>query len=310
MPKIGISACVMGSKVRYDGGHKRSSFVMDKLGSYVSFVPLCPEVGMGMSVPRPTIHLRETAHGIRLTDSKDGSIDHTDKMQRFFSQHLEQLAPLDGYILAAKSPSCGMERIKVYSEEGELQRKDGQGLFVQLLKQHFPHLPMEEDGRLNDAGLRESFVTRIFAYQAFREQVASNPSVSSLVAFHSRYKLLIMSYSPVVYRQLGRLVANAKVHLESAIEQYLGLMMQALSKVPNRKKQTNVLMHIQGYFKSHLNKADKHELCEQIEAFRLGHLPLMAPLTLLKHYLRRYPNDYLQQQAFFDPYPSTLGLRG
>lgn len=310
MPKIGISACVMGSNVRFDGGHKRSSFVMDKLAPFVSLVPLCPEVGMGMGIPRPTIHLRETGQGLRLTDAKDGAVDHTQRMHDFFAQQAAQLAELDGYILAAKSPSCGMERIKVYSEQGALLRKDGQGLFVQLVRQHFPHLPLEEDGRLNDPGLRESFITRIFAHRAYREQVLAKPSVAALVAFHSRYKLLIMSYSPSLYRQLGRLVAHCKGHLQTAIEEYLGLMMQALCKAPNRKRQTNVLMHIQGYFKGHLNPADKHELCEHIEGFRLGHLPLMAPLTLLKHYLRRFPNEYLQQQAFFEPFPATLGLRG
>lgn len=309
MPRIGVSACVMGDKVRYDGGHKQSTFVTRQLHSHVIYQPICPEVGIGLPVPRPTIHLREMADGLHLTDSRNGMLDHTEALQSFFTQQLPKLEKLDGYILAAKSPSCGMERIKVYDENGQLLHRQGQGLFVQLLHKHFPHLPMEEDGRLNDAGLRESFITRVFVYQEFRDKVMNNPSVHGLVTFHSRHKLLVMAYNPQLYQALGRLVAKAKGAEQTTAEAYLALMMKALSKPTNRRKHTNVLMHMQGYFKRHLKSADKRELTEQIEHFRLGQLPLMAPITLLKHHLRHFPNDYLAQQSYFSPYPQELGLR-
>ncbi|GGD77978.1 YbgA family protein [Lacimicrobium alkaliphilum] len=308
-PVVGISSCVLGEKVRYDGGHKRSAFVTDKLSEFIRFAPACPEMGIGMPVPRPTIHIREIGQQQRLTDSRDAQVDHTDKMQAYFSARLPQLSQLDGYILAAKSPSCGMERIKVYTPEGELLHRKGQGIFVQMLKQQFPDLPMEEDGRLNDEGLRESFITRIFAYHDFRRQVLNTLSVRALVDFHSRNKMLVMAYSPQAYQALGRLVAGAKGHEETISKQYLTLMMRALSKPTNRRKHTNVLMHLQGYFKKQLDKADKQELCEQIDKYRLGYVPLMAPVTLLRHHLKKYPNDYLQQQRYLQPYPEALGLR-
>ncbi|WP_088328429.1 DUF523 and DUF1722 domain-containing protein [Lacimicrobium sp. SS2-24] len=309
-PLVGISSCVLGEKVRYDGGHKRSAFVTDTLAGFVRFVPNCPEMGIGMPVPRPTIHIREIAQQPRLTNSRDASVDHTDDMKAFLTAKLSQLQQLDGYVLAAKSPSCGMERIKVYTEQGELLHRNGQGIFVQLLKEHFPDLPMEEDGRLNDQGLRESFITRIYVYHDFRHNVKNELSASALVDFHSRHKMLIMAYSPHAYQTLGRLVANVKGQEESTASQYLTLMMKALSKPTNRRKHTNVLMHLQGYFKKQLDKADKHELSEQIDKYRLGYTPLMAPVTLLRHHLKNHPNAYLSRQSYLQPYPEALGLRG
>lgn len=309
MPKIGVSACVMGDKVRYDGGHKQSSFVTQQLQPHVTYQPICPELGIGMPVPRPTIHLREMSDGVHLTDSRNGLLDHTEAMQQFFARQLPILEQLDGYVVAAKSPSCGMERIKVYDSEGQLLHRAGQGLFTQLLKAHFPHLPVEEDGRLNDAGLRESFITRVFVYHEFRHKVMASLSVHALVKFHSRHKLLVMAYSPVLYRALGRLVAQAKGQEHTIAQEYLALMMQALSKPTNRRKHTNVLMHMQGYFKRDLMPADKRELSQQIDDYRLGRVPLLAPVTLLKHHLRHFPNAYLAQQSYFDPYPQELGLR-
>lgn len=309
-PLVGISSCVLGEKVRYDGGHKRSGFVTGNLANFVRFIPTCPEMGVGMPVPRPAIHIREIGQQQRLTDARDATLDHTDKMQAFFSARLAQLGKLDGYILAAKSPSCGMERIKVYSEQGELLHRKGQGLFVQLLKQYFPDLPMEEDGRLNDEGLKESFITRLFAYHDFRQQVTEQLSARALVDFHSQYKMLVMAYNPQAYQALGRLVAGAKGQEEITARQYLTLMMSALSKPTNRRKHTNVLMHFQGYFKKQLGKADKQELSEQIDKYRLGYVPLMAPITLLRHHLNNHPNAYLQQQRYLQPFPEALGLRG
>lgn len=315
MIKIGVSSCVLGQSVRYDGGHKRSGFVVKKVDELFEMVPICPEVGMGMPVPRPTIHVREkaTESGIRhrLVDTKDGTIDHTDKLNHFFGRVQQNIDSLDGYIVAAKSPTCGMERIKVYSENGDMQHRKGTGMFVALLKQHFPFLPIEEDGRLNDKGLKESFFVRVMAHNAFRERVLAEPSIHHLVQFHSDHKLLLMAYKPELYRQLGRVVANAsKSELQTLLVEYQTLFMQALTRTASRKKHSNVLMHIQGYFKKQLNKSEKAELSQEIEHYRLGYVPLHAPLTLLKHHLMAYPNDYLLKQVYLQPFPLELGLSG
>lgn len=311
--KIGVSSCVLGQSVRYDGGHKQSRFVSNKVAHLFDLIPLCPEVGMGMPVPRPTIHIREfqgdSGSQLRLVDSKDASLDHTGSLKKYYDSIHHQLSEFDGYIVAAKSPSCGMERIKVYNEQGELLHRKGMGLYVAHLKERFPSLPIEEDGRLNDQGLRESFFTRVMAHYHFRTQVLANPSVKSLVDFHSRYKFLILAYKPDIYRQLGRVVANAKVgELSSTISEYQSLMMFAMSRTVSRKKHTNVLMHLQGFFKKLISTEEKKELSQQIEHYRLGYVPLLAPLTLLRHYLQKYPNPYLEQQVYLQPFPLELGL--
>ncbi|MCY7296380.1 YbgA family protein [Alteromonas sp. a30] len=313
MIKIGVSSCVVGSKVRYDGGHKRSSFVATTVSDIFQMVPFCPEVGMGMSVPRPTIHIRDFTNGdngdLRLVDSKDGSIDHTPKMAVYFSKIESQIQELDGYIVAAKSPSCGMERIKVFNKQGDMMHRKGQGLFVSHLKRAFPNLPIEEDGRLNDQGLKDSFFARVTAHHRFRKMVLEEPSVNSLVQFHSQFKFLVLAHKPDIYRLMGRVVANAKSQgLESSIKEYFTLMMSALSKASTRKTHTNVLMHLQGFLKKSLTKDEKQELCEQIELYRTGLVPLLAPLTLLRHHLKRHPNQYLENQAYMHPYPLELGI--
>lgn len=315
MTKIGVSSCVLGDKVRFDGGHKCSRFVADKVSELYKLVPICPEVGMGMAVPRPTIHLRQVLKGgkidIRLVDTKDAAIDHTQAMSKFITQVKSKIVDLDGYIVAAKSPSCGMERIKIYNENGDLLHRKGVGMYVARMKQLFPNLPIEEDGRLNDKGLRESFFTRVTAHQQFRTQVLEQASVSNLIKFHSRNKFLILAYKQDIYRQLGRVVAHAsKGDLQTVLSEYLSLMMLALSRTPSRKKHTNVLMHFQGFFKKHLTKEEKHELAENIEFYRMGLMPLLAPLTLLKHHLKKHPNEYLEQQSFFRPFPLELGIQG
>lgn len=311
--KIGVSSCVLGQSVRYDGGHKKSGFVAKKVADIFELVPICPEVGMGMPIPRPTIHLREFHQDdnieIRLVDSKDGSIDHSDAMEHFYQSVHSRLAEMDGYIVAAKSPSCGMERIKVYTEHGDLLHRKGMGLYVAKMQAHFPNLPIEEDGRLNDQGLRESFFVRVMAHHEFRTQVLEQPSVRNLVAFHSRYKFLILACKEDIYRQLGRIVAQAaRSELDSTLSEYQSLMMAALSRAVSRKKHTNVLMHLQGFFKKHLSQEEKRELSQSIEHFRLGYVPLLAPLTLLRHHLKRFPNPYLEQQAYLQPFPLELGL--
>lgn len=307
--KLGTSACVLGQTVRYDGGHKRSAFVSKNVAEHFELVPFCPEVGMGMPVPRPTIHIREINETQRLVDSKNKDIDHTEKNVQFFEQIKARIEKLDGFLLAAKSPTCGLERIKIYDADGKLIHRKGTGMFVQLLQAHFPHLPLEEDGRLNDQGLRECFFTKVSAYHDFRNTVLSDISKNALIQFHSRYKFLVMAYSPQTYQELGRFVAELDDDsIKSGVSDYLTRLMRLLSKPTNRKKHTNVLMHIQGFFKQQLDKEDKSELSQQIEQYRKGLIPLLAPITLLNHFRRKYPVEYLENQVYFQPYPMELGI--
>ncbi len=309
MIRIGTSSCILGNKVRFDGGHKRSGFVASTVDKHYELIPFCPEVGMGMTVPRPTIHLMQYDLGIALVDSKDHSINHTDKAALYFQYIKHKIKDLDGYILAAKSPTCGMERIKVYDVEGGVLHRKGTGIFAAALRSEFPFLPIEEDGRLNDQGLKESFFTRVVAHNEFRTKVAHQPSLNALVNFHSCYKFLVLAHKPEAYSKMGRLVANGKSYaLDDLLYQYQELLMGALKKPSTRKRHCNVMMHIQGFFKKQLSKEEKAELSEKIEQYRLGYLPLLSPLTLLSHYLKRYPNPYLMSQRYFQPFPLELGL--
>lgn len=309
--QIGISACVLGEKVRYDGGHKNSPFCSAVLSSFVRYLPICPEQAIGMGIPRPAIRLLKTADGdIRLVNSKDSSIDFTEKMHQFTESKLPTLAPLSGYIVCAKSPSCGMERVRIVDEQGALLGKVATGLFTQRLMQKYPWLPVEEDGRLLDADLKENFITRVYALHAWQQMLATGFSIGKLVEFHSQFKFLIMAHHPTAYRELGRLVAQAKLFaLDDLAQRYLLEFMRALKQLATRKQHANVLMHLQGFFKKMLSPAAKQELLSLIHQYRLGHAPLMAPLTLLKHHLSLHPHQYVAAQRYLLPYPPELGLR-
>lgn len=309
--QIGISACVLGEKVRYDGGHKNSPFCSAVLSSFVRYVPICPEQAIGMGIPRPAIRLLKTADGdIRLVNSKDSRIDFTEKMHQFTEAKLPTLAQLSGYIVCAKSPSCGMERVRLVDEQGALLGKVATGLFTQRLMQKYPWLPVEEDGRLLDADLKENFITRVYALHAWQQMLATGFSIGKLVEFHSQFKFLIMAHHPTAYRELGRLVAQAKLFaLDDLAERYLLEFMRALKQLATRKQHANVLMHLQGFFKKMLSPAAKQELLSLIHQYRVGHAPLMAPLTLLKHHLSLHPHQYVAAQRYLLPYPPELGLR-
>ncbi|MCA2018928.1 DUF523 and DUF1722 domain-containing protein [Vibrio tritonius] len=307
---IGVSACVVGDEVRFDGGHKSNNFVSKELGQFVRYVPVCPEVGMGMPVPRPTIRLAYSGDAIALVETKKPSNDHTEAMLAYSHKKVNKLMeqPLCGYVVCAKSPTCGMERVKVYRENSA--EKDGVGLYTQVLKQQMPWLPIEEDGRLNDPVLRENFVTRIFCLHDFYESMGEVPTAGKIVEFHSRYKLTLMAHHPDSYRSLGKLVANVKQYeTQEFVALYRLGLMQALSVRATRKNNTNVLMHIQGYFKRALDKQQKAQFTQVIHDYREGVLPLLAPITLIKHYLSLFPDDYLSQQRYLTPYPQELKLR-
>lgn len=312
---VGISACVIGEKVRFDSGHKLNRFVADELTRHFSFLPVCPEVGIGLPVPRPAIRLVSDQQRIALVEAKDPAKDHTRAMQDYSRNKVAELSQqaLCGYIVCAKSPTCGMERVKVYKRNRA--DKEGVGLFTRELMAQMPWLPVEEDGRLNDPYLRENFVSRVYGLNDFYQSVgcesaAADVKAADIVAFHSRYKLTLMAHSPRMYKRLGRMVAEFNDYSpERFFHEYRLGLMQALSYRASRNNQTNVLMHIQGYFKRILSPQEKQELAQVIQDYRIGELPILAPLTLIKHYLQAYPNDYLQQQRYLEPYPQALRLR-
>ncbi|MFD2178209.1 YbgA family protein [Veronia pacifica] len=311
--KLGVSACVIGEKVRFDRGHKRSSFVCRELSEFAEFVPVCPEVAIGLPVPRPTIRLLDHDNEIRLVDTKDNDIDHTQKMITFSETKATHLSEqeLCGYVVCAKSPTCGMERVKVYRENGYVAaEKIGVGLYTKALMEKMPWLPIEEDGRLNDPVLKENFVFRAFALRDLYDAMADGITKRAIIEFHSRYKLVLMAHCPKEYRALGQFVARVADHdIKEFFFEYRTRLMQALAFRASRKNNTNVLMHLQGYFKRSLDKKQKAELAELILAYRKGEMPLLVPLTLINHHLTMHPDAYIAKQKYLKPYPDSLRLR-
>ena len=306
--RVGVSACVLGEPVRFDGGHKLSRFVADELGRHFQFVAVCPEQAIGMGVPRPTIRLVGDPAAPRVKGSKDSSLDVTESLARYAAERLPGLAGLSGYILCSKSPTCGMERVRVYDEQGNGLGKVGVGVFAQALISRYPQLPVEEDGRLHDPLLRENFVLRVMAYHDWQSNVLTDLSLQNLMAFHRRHKFLLLAHDQAIYRRLGPAIAEAK-DAQDIASSYILSFMQALAKPASRRNHTNVLMHLQGFFKKVLSSAEKQELSELIEHYRQGLTPLMAPLTLLNHHLRHHPVPYLKEQSYLHPYPHDLRLR-
>jgi len=305
---IGISACLIGEKVRFDASNKPSTFCIQEFGQHVTYKSFCPEVAIGLPIPRPTI--RQIKKDDVITVSRpDGSGDVTDALKAYGKKVAKVTKHLSGYVFCAKSPSCGMERVKVYSPEGNSLKSDGVGAFAQEIMDANPLLPCEENGRLNDPLIRENFVARVYAYKHWQNLEESGFTKHKLTTFHSQYKYTVMSHDLIAYKKLGQLLAIADLSLESMAAQYISGLMAALSIKATRKKHANTLAHIQGYFSKHLKGYERQELCEQINAYREGLIPLIAPLTLVKHYLLQYPKDYLSKQAYLSPYPEQLKLR-
>ncbi|WP_026029522.1 YbgA family protein [Vibrio genomosp. F10] len=306
--QIGISACVTGQEVRYDKSHKRSYFCMEELSEFADFKPVCPEVAVGLPIPRPTI--RQISKGDVITVSRpDGTSDVTEALTEFGIAHAKQSQDLSGFIFCAKSPSCGMERVKVYQEDGKGSEMTGVGLFSKQIMENNPLLPCEENGRLNDPVIRENFITRIFTYQKWLDLKESKISLHKLITFHSNHKYLLMSHNIESYKALGRLLADPQDPIETVADQYIAMLMEALTIKATRKSHANTLQHLQGYFKKQLNKEKRKELSDEIEAYRRGLTPLLVPVTLIKHYLLEYPNEYLASQVYLDPHPKELRLR-
>jgi uncharacterized protein YbgA (DUF1722 family)/uncharacterized protein YbbK (DUF523 family) len=306
--QIGISACLIGEKVRYDASNKPSDFCINELGNHVQYKSFCPEVAIGLPIPRPTIRLIKQGDLIRVS-RPDGSGDVTDALQAYGKKIASLTKDLSGYVFCAKSPSCGMERVKIYSPEGNALPSTGVGAFAKEIMKANPLLPCEENGRLNDMLIRENFVARIFTYKHWQNLVASGLTKHKLTTFHSQYKYTVMSHDLIAYKKLGQLLADAELPLEQMAAEYILGLMNALKVMATRKKHANTLAHIQGYFSKHLGSHERKELCEQIDAYREGLIPLMAPLTLINHYLLRHPKDYLAKQSYLSPYPDSLKLR-
>lgn len=308
--KLGISSCLLGEKVRYDGGQQRDSFITDTLGRYVEFVPVCPEVECGLGVPREPMRLVGRPEAPRLVTVRTKQ-DQTRRLLVWARRRVEELAreELSGFIFKSKSPSSGMARVKVYNERGALAGS-GVGLFARVFMERYPLLPVEDEGRLHDLELRENFIERIFFLQRWREFWGRPPDLGRLVAFHTQHKLQIMAHSNEHYRQMGRLVAGAReLPLPEVLASYLALALAALKLKATISKNANVLYHLLGYFKKRLSGDEKQELLDIIDSYRRGEVPLMVPVTLVNHYVRKYQEPYLKEQFYLQPHPLELKLR-
>ena len=308
-PLIAVSACLLGQQVRFDGGHKQDRFITDQLSQCLDFIAVCPEQQAGMSTPRPAIQLHRIGDQIRLVQSNDAGIDHTEKMIEIAEQQSRILGPkVSGFIAQRKSPSCGLERVPV--SNGDNKRKDynGVGLFTGHFSRLCPLIPIEEEGRLNDPLLRENFLARVYALDRWKSLDADD--VAGFIDFHSRHKLMLLLQGSDSYRSLGRIVAGVTAQtLAERRNQYIHLFMAILAKRASRKHHYNVLQHIMGYFKKAISGDDKQELLNIFQSYRESQVPLSTPLTLLSHHLRKNPHDYLSRQHYFKPYPATLALR-
>ena len=308
--RLGISACLLGEKVRFDGGHKWDRFITETLGKFVEFVPVCPEVECGLGIPREAMHLVSSPGGPRLVTIRTQE-DYTERMRAWALNRVVELEGEDlcGFIFKSGSPSSGMERVKIYYGKGEPART-GVGMFAREFMQHFPLLPVEDGGRLHDPALRENFLERLFTLKRWRQTLALGPKRGHLVDFHTRHKLLILSHSPKHYALLGKLVARIKeMPLPEVYERYQTLLMESMLLKTTIKKNANVLLHVMGYFKRNLSQAEKEELLEIVNNYRQGYIPLIVPVTLLNHFVRKYDQAYLKSQYYLDPHPLELKLR-
>jgi uncharacterized protein YbgA (DUF1722 family)/uncharacterized protein YbbK (DUF523 family) len=306
---IGISSCLLGERVRFDSGHKNHSYITKTLSEYFDFRTFCPEVSIGLGIPREPIRLVSDSRDgpVRCIGTRNAELDVTTALKASAHEQFDWIAGLHGYIFKKDSPSCGMERVKVY--RGSMPERTGVGIYAAEIQQQFPHLPVEEEGRLGDSALRENFIKRVFLYSRWRQLVTSNPDKQGLVTFHARHKLIYMSHNQNAARELGRMVADiGNQSVESFCERYIDLVTALVRKPADRRNHTNVLKHIQGYLKRDLQSDDRVELEQTIEQYRLGYLPLIVPITLLRHYFRKHPDPYINESWYMQPHPRELML--
>ncbi len=308
--KVGISTCLLGERVRFDSGHKRDRFITDILGNYFDFIPVCPELEVGMGVPRESVRLVGDIEKPRMVGVKSGD-DWTDRMNTYSQERVQQLesSNLSGYILKSDSPSCGMERVRAYNEKG-MPEKKGRGLYADIFMKHFPLTPVEEEGRLNDAGLRDNFIVRVFSFNRLQQLSRNKFSRAALVEFHTRHKYLLLAHSPKHYQELGRIVANVKRYKpENLLSTYGTLFLEALQIKSTYKKNVNVLNHILGFLRKHLTAGEKEDILNTISDYHNRLVPLIVPVTLLSHYIRKHNIEYIMNQIYLNPHPKELMLR-
>lgn len=308
--KLGISSCLAGEKVRYDGGHKLDHFLVETLGQYVDWVPVCPEVEYGLPVPREAMQLVGNPQSPRLVTVRTGR-DHTEGMKRWASEKLDRLEQEDlcGFIFKSRSPSSGMRGVKVYNQ-ARIPTRTGIGIFARAFMERFLFIPVEDDGRLHDPALRENFIARVFVFRRWKELQNSGGKIKDIISFHTDHKLLILSHSTEHYRFLGNMVANSKRYKPEKLRSaYIAGLMEGLRLLATVKKNTNVLHHMMGYFKKQISADEKQELLEVIEQYHRGLAPLIVPATMIKHYVRKYEDHYLARQYYLNPHPVELMLR-
>ncbi|HEY0721319.1 MAG TPA: DUF523 and DUF1722 domain-containing protein [Gammaproteobacteria bacterium] len=306
--QIGISSCLLGEKVRFDGNHKHDHYITDTLGRVFQFVPFCPEVAIGLGVPREPIRLEGDPGMPRAIGVRDKSLDVTIALANYGRKVVNHSQQISGFILKSRSPSCGMERVKVYPPHGV--PRHGRGIFAAALMEGLPWLPVEEEGRLGDPALRDNFLERVFACHRWQQLHRAPLTPQRLVEFHTRHKLIVMAHSTEAYRALGRLVAEAGSQPIAELgARYIDELTAALKHRATERRHANVLHHLLGYLKKQLDSADKAELLELIEQYRRGHLPLIVPLTLLRHHFRRHPHPYVAGQLYLEATPQELLLR-
>jgi len=308
--KVGVSSCLLGEEVRHDGNHQLDRYITETLGEFFEWVPVCPEVEYGLGVPREALRLVGDPSRPKLVGRRSGT-DHTEGMKRWADGRLKGLEGegLSGFIFKARSPSSGPERIKIYGEDGSL-RGWGRGVFAGAFMDRFPLVPVIDDGRLHDPALRENFIERVFVYRRWRDFLASRPGEAELVEFHTDHKLLVMSHSPELYRELGRMVAGqAGATREELPGSYIEKLTEAMRTLTTPGRNANVLNHAAGYFRKRLTPDERQELAEVIDGYRRGLVPLVVPVILIKHYTRKYDEPYLKRQYYLNPHPMELKLR-
>ena len=307
--RVGISSCLLGNEVRYDGRHKRDAYVVGTLSEYFDFVPVCPEEAIGLGTPREPIRLVQKSDGVHVVGVKTVTRDVTEALRAYGEKMARQMTDISGYILKRASPSCGMERVKVYTEAG-MPVTTASGKYAEVFMREQPLLPMEEEGRLGDPVLRENFIVRVFVYHRWQTLVAAGLTAQALVDFHTDHKYLIMAHDQNAYREMGRLVAEAGTRdMEALAGDYILALMTALKQRASRRQHVNVLQHLFGYVSRHVDAADRAEMTEIIEHYRQGLVPLIVPITLLKHHFRRHPDPYIERQVYLTPHPKELMLR-
>jgi uncharacterized protein YbgA (DUF1722 family)/uncharacterized protein YbbK (DUF523 family) len=308
--KIGVSSCLLGNEVRWNGGHKRDRYLTDILGEFVAYVPVCPEVEVGLGIPRETLRLVGDPENPRLLTTKT-KIDHTDQMKKWARGRLEELEKEDlcGFIFKSDSPSSGMVRVKVYGKKGMPQKK-GVGIFAQAFMNYFPLIPVEDDGRLRNPAIRENFIEQVFTLKRWRDTRARRSCVGNVVDFHSRNKLVLMAHSPRHLKEMGAMAAQGKgMGCSLLYLEYEKLLLEALRLKTTIKKHYNVMLHMLGYFRKDLTADEKQELLEVMGHYKEQLVPMVVPLTLFKHYVRKYDQPYLAQQTYLSPHPVELKLR-